>query len=655
MSLLLNALKKAEEGEKKDGQTPAPESGAQASPAAPAPAAPAPAASAPATPTPAAPAATPTPAAPAAATPAAAPAPSTPAAPAARPGGLAGGGLSLKDAPTSTPAPSLEGAESPAPAAPAAAAPAAPATGRVGGIAGMGLKKTAAPEPKSEPTVGDDDAARVAAGRVFRGGESGEEDEGSGRGFRALRNFLLAAAFLAAVGGGGYFTLEGGYIPGVSTQSLLQLVGVQPPPPPPVAAQSNLPSFNVEQGEILRLPRPAIDVQSEIDFTSDLPEASAGAAASAEEEGRKSIASLITDYEEQRREEFERERAAALQQLIAEGEASGDFAGVVDVEGGGGVPGQQAEPEPLSDEVFTAAESRAEKARIEALTPSEDDIFIISASEKVAMMAAEAQKAEEEAAAVEMADGEGEVAQAEGEAAADESGTEGVESEAEGEEGAEGMTAPEGEAAKEEKMAAEETIVAPSLRGEERRLALDRAKRFYLSGNLEAAEAAYRALWRRDPNNLDAMRGMAQVALSSGRRQLARTMYSKILELYPNDPVSIAELANMLDGGDPLAMERRIYSALGKHPEADARLYFALGNLYAGRELWFKAQEAYFEAVTLEANNPDYTYNLAVVLDYLNKPLLAARYYRQALDLAKASPSGFNLAQTEARIRDLEQ
>ena len=208
---------------------------------------------------------------------------------------------------------------------------------------------------------------------------------------------------------------------------------------------------------------------------------------------------------------------------------------------------------------------------------------------------------------------------------------------------------------KREMMKKAEEMVAPSMEAAERRAALGRAKEFYLAGRLDAAEAAYRSILRRDANNLDAMRGLAQIALASGRRQLATTMYLRILDLHPRDPISIAELANLQEGGDPLAMERRIHSALGVHPEADARLYFALGNLYAGQALWAKAQRAYFEAVSLETQNPDYTYNLAVVLDYLNKPTLAARYYRQAVALAESSPSGFNLARTRARIQELEQ
>ena len=656
MSLLLNALKKAEEGENKDGQTPASESGAQAPEAA----ASAPPAVAPSASTPPTPSAPPVAAAPGAS----APDPSAaPAAPAARPGGLTGGGLSLKKGvESSAPPPSLEkpGAM-PTPATAAAGRMAGPAG--IGG--GMGLKKTVTPAAAHQAAaaaaeggggpdlVVDDDSARSAASRIFRGGGGGggdmEDDDDTPR-FRGLRNFLVAAAFLAAVGGGGYFTLEAGLIPGVSTQSVLQLVGLQPPPPPPVASQQAFPELNVADGAVLRLPRPAIDVQSEIDFT-DLPEARIGS--DDREEYVQRIA-VLTGYNAAREAQLARERSEQEAQLAASLAefGDGDLAGLV-VEQGESAEGVQkpAGRQPLPDEIFTAEESRSEKARIEALTPSEDDIRIISASEKIALaMAAEEMAAESGAMAEESPAGEGESAQAE-EGQPAEGGSEGAAADEAGE-----SPKPEKAPAKEtEPLQPKESMVAPSLKGEERRVALERAKGFYLAGRLEAAEAAYRAILRRDANNVDAMRGIAKVATSSGRRQLATTMYSQILTLYPKDPIAIAELANLQENADPTAVERRIRAVIGDQPEADARLYFSLGNLYAGRDLWSKAQEVYFEAVALEPDNPDYAYNLAVVLDYLNKPNLAARYYRQAVNLAEKSPSGFNLSRTRARIQDLER
>ena len=648
MSLLLNALKKAEEGEKKDGQTPAPESEAQASGAS------APAATSAAPTPPAAPeSGTPAPAASGAPAPATTPAtPSTsgtaaPAAPAARPGGLTGGGgLSLKKPATSA---------IPTPATAAAERMAGPAG--IGG--GVGLKKTVAAPPPPSPPDGDaaEDEDRSKAGRILRGsggvgGDTGEE--GDAPRFRGLRNFLAAAVLLVAIGGGGYFTLEAGFIPGMSVDSLKIIVGWDDPPPPRVATQPNIPELNVADGAVLRLPRPAIDVQSEIDFT-DVSESPVG---SEDRDEYVQRIAVLTGYNAAKEAREQRERAEQEAQIAESlGELSEqDLAGLVDLgeeeESAESAVGESAAAAaqrlraPLSDEVFTASESRAEKARLEALTPSEEDIHIISASEKIALVAAAeaAMEADAEAMESEAAPAEGEtVAQADGESAP-------APADSESEAVAETESAPE----KMETMDAP-TIVTPSLEGEKRREMLERAKAFYLAGRLTQAEAVYRNVLRADQNNLDAMRGIAQIALSSGRRQLASTMYTRILSFYPGDPIAIAELANLQTGGDPLAMERRIRSAIGVYPESDARLYFALGNLYAERRLWSKAQEAYFEAVSLEADNPDYVYNLAVVLDYLNKPALAAQYYRRAVDLAEFSPSGFNLARTRARIQDLEQ
>ena len=651
MSLLLNALKKAEEGEKKDGQTPAPESEAQASGAS----APAATSAAPTAPTPPASpeSGTPAPAASGAPAPATTPAtPSTsgtaaPAAPAARPGGLTGGGgLSLKKPATSA---------IPTPATAAAERMAGPAG--IGG--GVGLKKTVAAPPPPSPPDGDatEDEDRSKAGRILRGsggvgGDTGEE--GDAPRFRGLRNFLAAAVLLVAIGGGGYFTLEAGFIPGMSVDSLKIIVGWDDPPPPRVATQQNIPELNVADGAVLRLPRPAIDVQSEIDFT-DVSESPVG---SEDRDEYVQRIAVLTGYNAAKEAREQRERAEQEAQIAESlGELSEqDLAGLVDLgeeeESAESAVGESAAAAaqrlraPLSDEVFTASESRAEKARLEALTPSEEDIHIISASEKIALVAAAeaAMEADAEAMESEAAPAEGEaVAQADGESAP-------APADSESEAVAETESAPE----KMETMDAP-TIVTPSLEGEKRREMLERAKAFYLAGRLTQAEAVYRNVLRADQNNLDAMRGIAQIALSSGRRQLASTMYTRILSFYPGDPIAIAELANLQTGGDPLAMERRIRSAIGVYPESDARLYFALGNLYAERRLWSKAQEAYFEAVSLEADNPDYVYNLAVVLDYLNKPALAAQYYRRAVDLAEFSPSGFNLARTRARIQDLEQ
>jgi uncharacterized protein HemY len=89
-------------------------------------------------------------------------------------------------------------------------------------------------------------------------------------------------------------------------------------------------------------------------------------------------------------------------------------------------------------------------------------------------------------------------------------------------------------------------------------------------------------------------------------------------------------------------------------PEAHAS-QFALGNLYAGQGRWHEAQQAYFRAYSGEPDNPDYQFNLAVSLDQLRQPRLAAQYYQGALKAAETRHAAFDRTQAATRLRELQQ
>ena len=84
--------------------------------------------------------------------------------------------------------------------------------------------------------------------------------------------------------------------------------------------------------------------------------------------------------------------------------------------------------------------------------------------------------------------------------------------------------------------------------------------------------------------------------------------------------------------GSELNNETSLKNMLAKHP-VDANLYVALGNLYAEQNQWSAAQQAYFEAYSLNKTT-DNAYNLAVSLDHMGKPKLALPYYMHALEQA---------------------
>ena len=62
---------------------------------------------------------------------------------------------------------------------------------------------------------------------------------------------------------------------------------------------------------------------------------------------------------------------------------------------------------------------------------------------------------------------------------------------------------------------------------------------------------------------------------------------------------------------------------------------------------------AFYEAYRLEADNPDYAFNLAVSLDHLAQSSLARVYYERALSLSEARQSNFEQAQVRQRISEL--
>ncbi len=172
-----------------------------------------------------------------------------------------------------------------------------------------------------------------------------------------------------------------------------------------------------------------------------------------------------------------------------------------------------------------------------------------------------------------------------------------------------------------------------------------------MARNLEEARKDYAGLLSRDPQNREALLGLAAIALKRGRNALAERYYGRVLEIDPEDPVATANLVNMRNPPDG---ESRLKSLLRNSPDSGA-LYFSLGNQYASQSQWLDAQQAYFSAYTKETGNPDYAFNLAVSLDHLNQAALALKYYKLALALSGNGFPGFDPKAAENRIKELEK
>ncbi|MDR2838175.1 MAG: hypothetical protein LBV49_06340 [Azonexus sp.] len=175
------------------------------------------------------------------------------------------------------------------------------------------------------------------------------------------------------------------------------------------------------------------------------------------------------------------------------------------------------------------------------------------------------------------------------------------------------------------------------------------------AGDLDGASQSFLKALRRDPQQTDALLALAAIAQYQGRLNEAENWRQRALAADPTNPAAqAAALASRAAQGDAQTAESRLKTLLAARPQA-AELNFALGNLYARQQRWAEAQSCYFNAVAADSGNPDYLFNLAVSLDQLRQPRLAARHYRLALEAAAGRLPAFDPEAARRRLADLAE
>jgi tetratricopeptide (TPR) repeat protein len=180
---------------------------------------------------------------------------------------------------------------------------------------------------------------------------------------------------------------------------------------------------------------------------------------------------------------------------------------------------------------------------------------------------------------------------------------------------------------------------------------LQAAYKEYRAGDLESAHRDYAAALHQAPQNRDALLGMAAIAHAKGEDALAAQYYDKLLTLDPRDPQAQAGMS-ALEKGNASGKESRLKLLLDQQPQS-AALNFALGNLYAEQSRWAEAQQAYFNAYSLQPDAAQYAYNLGISLDHLGQRKPAAQYYERALQL-DGSANAIDHAQIQQRLNELK-
>ncbi len=180
-----------------------------------------------------------------------------------------------------------------------------------------------------------------------------------------------------------------------------------------------------------------------------------------------------------------------------------------------------------------------------------------------------------------------------------------------------------------------------------------RGYRELVSGDILAAHKSYAAALDADPMNLDALLGLATIEARSGNRMLASSHYRRALDIDPRNPTAMAGLASVAEFSRADNAETRLRGDLAMNP-GSAALHFTLGNLFAIQSRWGEAQVEYFEAYRIEPTSGDYAYNLAVSLDHMRQPKLAAEYYERAIEAAHNQATQFDPQVAAHRLAQLK-
>jgi Tfp pilus assembly protein PilF len=175
------------------------------------------------------------------------------------------------------------------------------------------------------------------------------------------------------------------------------------------------------------------------------------------------------------------------------------------------------------------------------------------------------------------------------------------------------------------------------------------------AGNVATAENEYVTALELDPNNVDAMLGMATLAARDGRLKAAAAGYAKVLKLEPGNPDATAAMAMLGSNGSAgESNESRLKILIAGDAGGRPSLHAALGGVYAADARWTEAAQEYFVALGKDPGNPDLAFNVAASLDQNRNFAAALKFYGQALAFARQRSTQIDLNAIEQRIGQLQ-
>ena len=178
--------------------------------------------------------------------------------------------------------------------------------------------------------------------------------------------------------------------------------------------------------------------------------------------------------------------------------------------------------------------------------------------------------------------------------------------------------------------------------------AIDNAYRAMESGQLEAAGMLYKRIIYADPENKDALFGLASVYQRTGQLAQARAMYSKLLSLDPQNWPAMNNFLVLAAEEAPDHAIEEFKRLMQTNPEF-APIPAQIGMIYYRQKKYEDAAKYLIKAIQLDTSNLSYRFNLAVIYDHMGRAREAGRLYQQLLEEAE---KGATLPESPDKIQE---
>lgn len=179
---------------------------------------------------------------------------------------------------------------------------------------------------------------------------------------------------------------------------------------------------------------------------------------------------------------------------------------------------------------------------------------------------------------------------------------------------------------------------------------LEKAYNALVAGQATTASALYERVLAYNPDDVDALFGLATIYHRSGQMDKARTLYGKILTLDPENREAMNNFLALLADEAPEAALKQLEQLEKKSPEFSP-IPAQMAVIYQKQGDVAKASEKMLRAVALAPENLTYRYNLAILLDKQGNYIEAQHMYEILVQAAKrGEPIPGNINKVQERL-----